>query len=89
MEEIRFIDLEVHSAFENMAIDEAIMLRVKEGKSNPTLRFYRWSPSAVSIGTFQGMKDEVDVEARKKELLKASVRPTTSNKDDNDDNDEE
>lgn len=62
MEEIRFIDLEVHSAFENMAIDEAIMLRVKEGKSNPTLRFYRWSPSAVSIGTFQGMNDEVDVE---------------------------
>ena len=62
MEEFRFIDLEVHTAFENMAIDEAVMLAMKEGKVPPTLRLYRWSPSAVSIGTFQGMKDEVDVE---------------------------
>ena len=61
MEEFRFIDLEVHSAFENMAIDESIMLAMKEGNAPPTLRLYRWSPSAVSIGTFQGMNDEVDV----------------------------
>ena len=45
-----------------MAIDEAIMLAMKEGKAPPTLRIYRWKPSAVSIGTFQGMRDEVDVE---------------------------
>ncbi len=62
MEEFRFIDLEVHSAFENMAIDESIMLAMKEGNAPPTLRLYRWSPSAVSIGTFQGMRDEVDVD---------------------------
>ena len=62
MEEFRFIDLEEHSAFENMAIDEAIMLSMKEGKVPPTLRFYRWNPSAVSIGTFQGMQDEVDID---------------------------
>lgn len=61
MEEFRFIDLEVHSAFKNMAIDEAIMLAMKEGKVPPTLRIFRWNPSAVSIGTFQGMADEVDV----------------------------
>lgn len=61
MEEFRFIDLEVHTAFENMAIDEAIMLSIKEGTAPPTLRLYRWNPSAVSIGTFQGMVDEVDV----------------------------
>jgi lipoate-protein ligase A len=62
MEEFRFIDVEIHSAFENMAIDEAVMLAMKKGKVPPTLRLYRWSPSAVSIGTFQGMKDEVDIE---------------------------
>ncbi len=62
MEEFRFIDLEVHSAFENMAIDESITLSMKEGKVTPTLRFYRWLPSAVSIGTFQGMMDEVDID---------------------------
>ena len=62
MEEFRFIDLEVNTAFENMAIDEAIMLAINDGNAPPTLRFYRWNPSAVSIGTFQGMTDEVDVE---------------------------
>ncbi|MFX1560586.1 MAG: biotin/lipoate A/B protein ligase family protein [Promethearchaeota archaeon] len=62
MEEFRFIDLEVHTAFENMAIDEAVMLALQERKVPPTLRLYRWSPSAVSIGTFQGMRDEVDVD---------------------------
>jgi lipoyltransferase/lipoate-protein ligase len=62
MEEFRFIDLEVHSAFVNMAIDEAIMLSMKEGKVGPTLRLYRWHPTAVSIGIFQGMEDEVDID---------------------------
>ncbi|MFX1579760.1 MAG: biotin/lipoate A/B protein ligase family protein, partial [Promethearchaeota archaeon] len=62
MEEFRFIDLQVHNAFMNMAIDEAIMLDIKEGRATPTLRLYRWNPSAVSIGTFQGMTDEVDVD---------------------------
>jgi len=45
-----------------MAIDESIMLAIKEGRSQPTLRFYRWNPSAVSIGTFQSMQEEVDVD---------------------------
>jgi lipoate-protein ligase A len=45
-----------------MAIDEAVMLAIKEERVPPTLRLYRWNPSAVSIGTFQGMVDEVDVE---------------------------
>ena len=62
MEELRFIDLETNDAFTNMAIDEAILLSLKEGKVPPTLRLYRWQPSAVSIGTFQGMKEEVDVQ---------------------------
>jgi lipoate-protein ligase A len=62
MEEFRFIDLEIHSAFVNMAIDEAIMLSMKESKVGPTLRLYRWHPTAVSIGTFQGMTDEVDID---------------------------
>jgi len=76
MEEFRFIDLEVHSAFENMAIDESIMLSMKEGKVKPTLRLYRWSPSAVSIGTFQGMMDEVDIDFCKAQNINAIRRIT-------------
>ncbi|TFF95992.1 lipoate--protein ligase family protein [Candidatus Thorarchaeota archaeon] len=45
-----------------MSVDEAVMLSVKDGLVPPTLRLYRWKPSAVSIGTFQSMEDEVDIE---------------------------
>jgi lipoate-protein ligase A len=61
MEELRLLDLSTHSAFENMAIDEAVMLAIKDGASPPTFRLYRWKPDAVSIGTFQSMRDEVDL----------------------------
>jgi len=50
-----------------MAIDESIMLAIKEEQAPPTLRFYRWKPSAVSIGTFQGMHDEVAIDFCKSE----------------------
>ncbi|MHA1902584.1 MAG: lipoate--protein ligase family protein [Candidatus Thorarchaeota archaeon] len=69
MDEVRFLNLEVHNSYMNMAIDESIMLSIKEGKSPPTLRFYRWKPSAVSIGTFQGMAEEVDIEFCKKNKI--------------------
>ncbi len=67
MEKIRFIDLSTHDAYTNMAIDEAIMLALQDTRVPPTMRLYRWQPSAVSIGTFQGMTAEVNVEACKRE----------------------
>ncbi|MFW9802954.1 MAG: biotin/lipoate A/B protein ligase family protein [Candidatus Thorarchaeota archaeon] len=62
MEEVRFLDLETNDAYTNMAIDESIMLALKADEVRPTLRLYRWKPSAVSIGTFQGMIEEVDLD---------------------------
>ncbi|BAI61793.1 putative biotin/lipoate A/B protein ligase [Methanocella paludicola SANAE] len=59
----RVIGLNAYSAAENMAIDEAISALVKEGRSPPTIRFYRWSPGAVTIGCFQCVGDEVDLDA--------------------------
>jgi lipoate-protein ligase A len=52
----------MHDAFTNMALDEAAEEAIRTGDSLPTIRFYRWKPSAVSIGCFQGLKDEVDIE---------------------------
>lgn len=46
----------------NMAIDEAIMNASIEGLNTDTLRFYRWRPSAVSIGKFQRVENEVHLE---------------------------
>lgn len=46
-----------------MAIDEAIGSEVADGRSPPTIRFYTWKTPAVSVGCFQCIKDEIDLEA--------------------------
>lgn len=48
-------------AFLAMGIDEAISESVAAG-GPPTMRFWRWNPSAVSVGYFQCILDEVDVD---------------------------
>lgn len=57
----RIIPLHTTDAFTAMAIDEAVSESVSKG-SDPTIRFWRWNPSAVSIGYFQGIDDEVNVD---------------------------
>lgn len=42
----------------NMAIDESLLV-----SGTPTLRLYTWHPSALSIGYFQGIREEVNLEA--------------------------
>jgi lipoate-protein ligase A len=61
--EWRVLPMEANDAVTNMAIDEAISEAVASGDVSPTIRFYRWQPSAVSIGYFQSLTDEVDREA--------------------------
>lgn len=46
----------------NMAIDEAIAESHRREQSPPTLRLYAWTPACLSIGSFQSLEDEVDVE---------------------------
>ena len=60
----------------NMGIDEALLESIRDRKSGPTIRFYRWKPSAVSIGTFQSMEKEVNV-SRCKELGIDCIRRIT------------
>ncbi|MHA1839749.1 MAG: lipoate--protein ligase family protein [Candidatus Ranarchaeia archaeon] len=62
----RLIQLEINDAYTNMAIDEAILRQRQENKVPDTFRLYRWKPSAVSIGCFQGIHQEVNLEACKK-----------------------
>ncbi len=58
----RLLKLETHNASTNMAIDEAILTaRIKNLAPN-TLRFYCWNPSAVSIGKFQNINNEVHLD---------------------------
>ncbi len=57
------IPFQLFDAFTNMALDEAIMESIRAGESLPTIRFYGWQPSAISIGYFQGLNNEVDLDA--------------------------
>jgi len=59
----RLLPLATDSAFMNMGIDEAI-LRTRAADAVPnTLRFYRWKPSAISIGRFQKIVNEVHLDS--------------------------
>jgi lipoate-protein ligase A len=61
---------------ENMAIDEAIMISVGEGKSLPAIRFYDWNPATVSCGFNQAVEKEIDFEEIKKKSYGFVRRPT-------------
>lgn len=41
----------------NLAVDEAILRTVAEGKAPPTLRLYGWAPSALTLGRGQPYAD--------------------------------
>ncbi len=62
----RLLPLKTNTAFINMAIDEAILTARIDGKVPNTLRFYRWQPSAVSIGKNQIPASEVYIDACKR-----------------------
>jgi len=51
------------SAAENMAIDRAILVAHSKGLVPPTVRFYGWKPAAISLGYFQQLQEEVDLDA--------------------------
>ncbi len=62
MQTWRLLKIETHNAAMNMAIDEAVLRSRVTGAVPNTLRFYRWKPSAVSIGRFQTLENEVILE---------------------------
>ena len=73
----RVLPLEAHKGPMNMAIDGAIVGGLYMGHvKEPTIRFYKWKPSCVSIGYFQSSNDEVDLELCQKEKVDVVRRRT-------------
>lgn len=72
----RILPYQVISAFENMAIDEAVFREVQDRRSPPTIRFYGWSRPSVSIGYFQDLRGEVDLDACRRLGVDVVRRPT-------------
>ncbi len=65
--EIRLLKTGHNNGYWNMALDEVLMKSIRNKVANtPTLRLYGWDPPAVSIGYFQSMDHEVNVENCKK-----------------------
>jgi lipoate-protein ligase A len=46
----------------NMATDESILIHCCRGEVPPTISLYGWRPPAISIGYFQSLHEEVDLE---------------------------
>ena len=59
---MRFIPLIVARPEVQMAIDEAIMHARIEGRVPDTIRLYAFSPSSVTIGRFQSVVHDVDLD---------------------------
>jgi lipoyl(octanoyl) transferase len=71
-----FIDSGNSSPSFNMALDEALLDWHSEGKIPPTIRFYGWNPATLSIGYFQKVEKEIDLDAVKAHNLGFVRRPT-------------
>ncbi len=50
------------SPLQQMATDQVLAEEVGEGRRGPTLRIWEWASPAVVIGSFQSVRNEVDLE---------------------------
>lgn len=76
MEQWYFINSGPSSPSFNMALDEALLTWHSENRIPPVIRFYEWSPATLSIGYFQKVYKDIDLESVKKLGLGFVRRPT-------------
>lgn len=57
-----FINTGSHDPYYNMAMDEALLNFVSRGEIDPVVRFYTWAPATLSVGYFQRLKKEIDID---------------------------
>lgn len=57
-----FINTGSNDPYYNMAMDEALLNFVSRGEIDPVVRFYTWNPATLSVGYFQRLKKEIDID---------------------------
>ena len=62
------------SAALHMALDEVITQQVSAGERPATLRFWEWQESAVVIGRFQSLRNEVDADGAQRHGIRVVRR---------------
>src|SRR5260370_1330048 len=72
----RYIDTGIQGAALNMAIDEAILVHYLHGEVSPTLRVFRWSQPSISLGRFQNVEKELELERCERQRVAIVRRPT-------------
>src|SRR5690554_2755729 len=76
METWYFLDSGAKSPAYNMALDEKLMDWHREKIIPPTVRFYEWDPATLTIGYFQKIHREINMQAVKENKLGFVRRPT-------------
>ncbi|MBN8208239.1 lipoate--protein ligase family protein [Bacillus sp. NTK071] len=76
MKQWAFINSGERSPEYNMALDEALLKWHSEGLIPPVIRFYGWNPATLSIGYFQQVSRDINLEAVKAYDLGFVRRPT-------------
>lgn len=61
--EWNIVDARPLSPAMHVAMDEVLAHEIASGRRAPTLRFWTWEKSAVIIGSFQSLRNEVDLDA--------------------------
>ena len=62
MQSWRLLTDDIKDPYENMALDETLLHLCDKNLSPPTIRFYTWEPSALSIGYAQNPLKELDTD---------------------------
>ncbi len=62
----RFIDFQYYTPEMNMALDEALLYWHSQKQFPPTIRFYGWNPPTLSLGYFQNVEKEINLDKVKK-----------------------
>jgi lipoate-protein ligase A len=75
-EHYRFLNTGVQEAAMNMAIDESVLTHHLKGETPPTLRVFRWSQPAISLGRFQSIEREIVSEVCLERGVALVRRPT-------------
>jgi lipoate-protein ligase A len=60
---VRFLDLTLPAAADNLALDEALLLRAESGDADEVLRVWEWHEPAVVLGSACRLAEDVDVAA--------------------------
>lgn len=57
-----FINTGSNDPYYNMAMDEALLNFVSRDEIDPVIRFYTWNPATLSVGYFQRLTKEIDID---------------------------